>query len=233
MARTSTKSSEDTREMPAECPRCGGKMKLPAAVILRPETKALRELFAGTLNIFPCTACGVKFNLQVPLTFSDQGNACLIHCVETADAQKRAAAKKQLRKLAGEVAAGLEPPDCRLTFSRRRFIEKIALHLQDLDDRVVEYVKYQMYRRPDGGLDHVRQELLFDFSQEDTAKLAFIVFDRETGAAQSGVHIPMDVYDEMRDTLQRDDAMALELEQLFDEYEVTVDTLLEGLAKDV
>ena len=106
------------------------------------------------------------------------------------------------------------------------FIEKIFLHTHQLDDKLVEYVKYQLYGNPVQRIDPVRSELLYDFSTCDGEKLAFVVVDRESGRAIAGAHIPMAVYEELAAAFLNDGTFQDELDSLFPGYYVSVDRLI-------
>lgn len=218
----------DTRQQ-AECPKCHARQEATPITVIAPQTEALKQLFKGELNQLECRECGTRFLLQSPLIFHDDAREKLIYYIPVERRDNWAEAEKEMEKITGALADTNEQatkPDCRLTLTRRSFIEKIAIHLAGRDDRVIEYLKYQLYRKPDGQIDPVRTELLYDFSDQSEEQLKFILFDRETGQAQAATHIPIQLYDELVETFLKDDDMKEELDSLFSGHFVNVEKLL-------
>ena len=211
------------------CPKCGEAQQATIVTAIHRDDAALDSLFDGSLNRVSCESCGVLFLLDVPLVYRDDDARYLIYFMPLANPGDWERAEADMRKLTQHVfedGAGLDPPECRLTVSRRGFIEKIALHLHRLDDRLVEYVKYQLQSGPARRVDPIRSELLYDFSAGDPDTLCFVVVDRESGEASAGAHLPMDVYNELAEVFLGDGGMEDELEKLFPGYYVSVDRLL-------
>ena len=215
-----------------ECPKCQAPQEVAPVSVLRPHTKALKELFKGALNRVTCGACGTVFVLDVPVLYRDDAARFMAYFATTADPAQWADGERQMRQVTEQVFSqetGLQPPTCRLVTDRSALIEKIALHERGLDDRIVEYVKYQLFSNPnqEHRLDPVRHRLLYDFSADpDGANLAFIVFDRESGRATAGAHLPMDVYREVAEAFTTSLKMREELQALFPGYYVSVERLL-------
>ena len=213
-----------------ECPKCDTPREVIPVTVLRPGDKALADLFAGRLNVVVCAHCGTSFTLEVPVLFRDDAARHLIYFLPLDNPGKWREAEQQMDALTGKVFADepeLAPPSCRLTFRRSDFVEKIAILLRGLDDRVVEYIKYQLLHHPGEGfgLDPVRQRLLFDFSREEDENLAFLVYDRETNQPGARTHLPMDTYREIADMLLGNKSLEEELDQLFPGAYVSVERL--------
>lgn len=213
-----------------ECPRCDTPREVIPVTVLHPEDETLAELFAGRLNVVACAQCGASFALEVPVLFRDDETRHLVYFLPLEDPARWQEAEGQMAALTQKVFAdvpGVDPPTCRLAFRRSDFVEKIAILLHGLDDRVVEYVKYQLFHHPTKafGLDPVRQRLLFDFSQEDDENLAFLVFERETNQASARTHLPMETYREIAAMLLDNQALEEELSQLFPGAYVSVERL--------
>lgn len=220
-----TDNNETKTSLP--CPKCGAEQQVTAVTTVGPDDKNLERLFGGELNKVRCQACDAEFIIQVPIVFRDDERRFLIYCLPLDEQGAAEQVEEQMEALTDEVFTEFnsdELPDCRLTLNRRHFIEKIAIHRHQLDDRLIEYIKYQMYQQ--GDIDEVRSELLYDFSSETGDVIPFIVFDRETGNAQAGAHLPRDVYDELAEMFAANEELASEIEELFPSYNVTVDKLL-------
>jgi hypothetical protein len=203
---------------------------VPVTVTLRPDSAALQQLVAGRLNRIACTACGTEFLVNDPIVFRDDAAQFLVFFLPVEDTQNWRGAERQMADLARNLFGADLPAvgaEFRLTLTRRGLIEKIYLHARGLDDRLIEYVKYQLQQRDRKGLDPIRTELLYDFSNSDPDRLVFIVFDRESGHAAAAAHIPMDVYRELAETFFAPDGeLRRELQQLFPGYYVSVERLV-------
>ncbi|MBT3375629.1 MAG: hypothetical protein HN742_11935 [Lentisphaerae bacterium] len=214
---------------PVTCPQCSEQQVVETTTVLRPGETAVQELFEGELNCVTCEACETRFFLDIPLLYRDDEVRWLIHFMPLEDATQWEKAEKQMESLSESIfdsGDAIDLPDCRLTLTRRTFIEKISLLQHRLDDRLVEYIKYQLYRAPDSEIDPIRNELLYDFSSKDSNRLAFIIFDRESGQAAAATHIDFDLYQELAAESAEDEGLGDALDELFPGYYVNVDRLL-------
>jgi len=236
------------------CPKCGAAQPgAKVTTVLRPADEAgLAALLKGTLNVFTCVKCGTPFRLDSPVLYRDDARRALIYWAPNETQETLDKAEKQVAELlkalmpaaaveaeetdnteetdgteeAAETAGVAPDVTCRLTLTRGQFIEKVMLWRNELDDRVVEYIKFQLFQNPQGHLDPVRTELFYDFSQPDPANLSFLVIDRESGQAAAGTHVPMELYAEAAATFLSDTALRAELDKLFPGYHVSVSRLL-------
>ena len=212
-----------------DCPACGEPQDVTPVTVLQPGDPQLEELFRGKLNVVECQACGQTFALQIPVVFRDDDSRTIIYYLPLDDQSQVGEAEDQMVSLADRLFVGgdiEEEPICRLTTTTRAFIEKIALSVHGLDDRVIEYIKYQLFTQLGSKIDPVRTELLYDFSTPLDDQLTLAMLDRETGAAQAGMQVPVAYYEELCATFASGPAMEAEIEDLFGSVYVTVDKLL-------
>jgi len=214
-----------------ECPHCLSVQQVCPITVLRPDDKALGDLMAGKLNLVQCAECDSSFPLNVPILFRDDDSSFLIYLLPLEDNTEWETAEKQVARIAHTVFGqdSSSAPTCRLVLMHRDFIEKIAIHQRGLDDRIIEYVKFQLYKNPNfaGELDPVRHRLLFDFSPAADDTVSFIVFDRESSDATAGTHLAMEDYLEVEKTFFGNIKLKAEFEALFPGHYVSVDRLLD------
>ncbi len=212
------------------CPRCHALQGIEPVSVLRPGDPALDALLRGSLNQTTCASCGTRFLVNVPLVFRDDAQRHVIYFMPLDDPRAWREAEQQMTHLTRQVFADADDagavPEIRLTVTRKAFIEKIELHLHGLDDRLIEYIKFQFYNNPDNAIDAVRHELLYDFSSAAEENLAFILFDRESGQATAAAHIPHEIHAELAEAMLGDGGLADELRELFPGFYVSVDRLL-------
>lgn len=218
-----------TASVTLACPACQGQTSLVPVTALSAGGDAVKLLFAGKLNRVLCPHCQGQFLYEAPITYRDDVNRTLIYYLPKSLIESLDDALTHLEKLYQDTFADLaedERPDCRLAVQRQHFIEKIALHEQNYDDRVVEYIKYQLYQHS-SGLDPVRFELLFDFGSSDDDNLQFLAFDRETGKVGYTLGFTHADYEDLLHYFLDDPEAEQELDRLFRGAYVQVDDLLE------
>lgn len=218
-----------------KCPKCGTPQQVAPVGVIEPGTPAFEALMRGTLNVHSCSACAVKFHLETTLIYRDPIHRAAVVLIPADSEEERSMAAKNVDAVLREAlvatdatAAGEAAPAfvCRLTFTRRDMIEKIALLVNSLDDRCIEFIKYQLFRNKKQDLDPVRQQLLYDFSNPQKQHIAFVVFDRESGSPTAALHVPMDAYRELATALLTGDDLKQELAELFPGNVVSVDSLM-------
>lgn len=144
-------------------------------------------------------------------------------------AEEEASLALQLDESATEAAQseGLARPIVRLVFTRPDFLEKIALHQHGLDDRIVEYAKYQLFNGGAEGITPQRHRLLFDFTQKDSGRLIFLIYDRKAGRPIRILQVPMEEFQNLAAEFQNNLELRQELERCFPGCRVDVDILLQ------
>jgi hypothetical protein len=213
------------------CPQCTTRFETELVRVLQPGDPAFEQLFAGSLNRAKCPGCGTVFQVDVEqLIFKDPETPYIL--VQTAPPEESEIdnLEEEIDCLATDAAyqQGLERPMVRLVFNREEFLEKIFLHYRGLDDRLVEYAKFQLFQTiGDDDLMPTQHRLLYDFSNSDEEKMQFIVFDRESAKASAYLHLPMADFLNMAKEFEQNENLQLELEQVFPSCVVHVDRLYE------
>lgn len=211
------------------CPKCAQLLETPVVTTLLPESDQLLELFAGTLNRPTCPHCGTQFVVDETLVYRDAENAFIAYLVAMPEDGDTSAIEQEIDCMATDISSseGTERPTVRVAFSRSEFIEKIALHNDGYDDRLIEYTKLQVMKNLESEeINHRQHRLLFDFSNADPDIIAFIVFDRESNQPVSRMHVRRDDYDALVDEFTGSSQLMLELDMLFPSCYVTCDRLI-------
>ena len=194
------------------CPKCSHEIKAELTTSLRLQSQALEELFKGTLNIISCESCEAKFYSDTSLVFTDTEQNYIIYYFpndENFPLEQVLLEFKKVLKL--DELNQLNNPDVRLTLSRQSFIEKIALHIEDLDDKVIEYLKFQIFFSQTT-LDRENNDLFFNFSSSDKENLSFVVFSKQEKKAINDIKLPREVYIQMVELMEEG---KVDLEQIF------------------
>jgi hypothetical protein len=216
----------DIREV--VCPRCEKSLPTVAATVITPDSAELAALLKGTLNSVLCDKCGCRILLDTVMIYRDDVRRLVIWCIPADDAQDWNETELAMHEMSAKVFAELPGellPECRLTVSRRGFIEKIMIFENGLDDRLIEFIKYQLYQHPKHPINANKFELLYDFSATDADRLMFVAIERATGRASVHTHLEMAAYQEMAEIYAKTDAGRDEMKKLFPGYFISADRL--------
>ena len=220
--------SENNRET-VVCPHCGHKSSAYVTSVIRhDDDKALEALFKGTLNRVHCPECHNDFLVNKTLIYRDDEHPFIAYYIDLPDDADIHTYEREIDVMATEAAMNenLERPTVRLTATLPDFIEKISLRRLGMDDRLIEYAKHQLFSNIDHEkLNNSAHRLLVDFSNKDTSKLAFIIYDRETNRPIASLHIPMEEFDHLVSEFSENEQLMNELDTLFPSCYVSVDRL--------
>ena len=228
MISPSKQPEAETRDV--SCPKCGASLQVPYHGVLTPDSPEMRALLQGTLNCPKCPHCGTVFRLGGQLIYRDADTAFILVQDEMPEDGDTEALEQEVDCLATDAAFshGLERPTVRLVFTREDFLEKIFLRRAGLDDRLIEYAKYQLHQwGAKDLLSAARFRLLYDFSNQNANTLNFVVFDRETLKPVNGLQVPRAEYDKLREEFENNPNLMKELETLFPGCVVHVDRLFD------
>lgn len=220
-----------------KCPHCGEQFDFEPVTRLSPEDLHEKELLQGTLNCVSCPKCASGLNVPVRLIYRETTPPYLLvqepHPVSEAETNEMA---QKLDESATRAAMeqGVQRPMVRLVFTRPDFLEKLYLRRHGLDDKVIEFAKYQLFNggTEDGQLAPEKHRLLFDFSQSDDSVLGFIVYSRATSRPIRMLHVSRDEYNALADEINANPALGKEMERCFPGCRVDVDDLLIKLGRE-
>lgn len=215
--------------MELACPHCSEHFDFDPITVLTPDSEHLPNLLHGTLNCVACPKCQAMLNVPAQLIYRDhQRPFMVVQPAHPLPADEEAALALQLDESATEEARaeGLQRPTVRLVFTRPDFIEKIALHQQGLDDRLVEYAKYQLFNGGAEGITPQRHRLLFDFTQKEAGRLTFFIYDRKTGRPIRVLQVPMEEFQRLSEEFLSNADLQAELDHCFPGCRVDIDMLL-------
>lgn len=151
-------------------------------VAANPELK--KELLENRLNRVVCTDCDASFRVDMPLLYSDPAHHILIHWIpetETLSSEQIIEDFDQsLEQINAMLPADITPPNVRLVLMRVELVELIFMIESEMNERVVEYVKYSIYTRNMGKVDPKESRLLFNVQDSTDDELLFAIQDVES-----------------------------------------------------
>ncbi len=211
------------------CPSCKSEMLINPVFTIRENTDELHALIKGNLNRFSCPSCHKDFLYDTPMVYRDDENQYVTYYHSSGTNETVSEALGFMDEIYGNMFANLsekEKPVCRLTLCRKDLIEKIKLHQKRLDDRIIEYIKYQLFHHS-RDLDPTQMDLLFDFGSSDNETLVFLAFMQTSGDILYSLDFPVKEYTELRKNFLGSRKLENEFSKLFRGYYVHVSTLLE------
>ncbi len=223
------RTTSDLTTLATCCPRCEVETSFaPVTVLTDQQSDDLKSLFAGRLNTVHCESCETDFLYETPILYRDDAGRWMVYYLPTTIIERLDDAVVHVEEIYDMVFNDCdqeERPGCRLVTKRNALIEKIAIHQRQLDDRIIEYIKYQLYQNCDD-LDTIRHELLLDFGNTTDSQLMFLAFDRDTGKPTYSMAFPAEDYESLSTYFLSTEKMQLELERMFRRYLIQVDDLI-------
>jgi len=225
----SERTTSDLTALEASCPKCAVQTSFaPVTVLTDLQTDDLKSLFSGRLNTVHCDACETDFLYETPILYRDDDGSWMVYYLPPTIVERLDDAVIHVEEIYDMVfseCSNEERPGCRLVTKRNALIEKIAIHQRQLDDRIVEYIKYQLYQNSDD-LDPIRHELLFDFGNTTETEFIFLAYDRDTGKPTYSMAFPVEDYENLSTYFLSSEKMQNELERMFRRHFIQVDDLI-------
>ena len=208
--------SEDHNLTIIACPNCAYDVEADITTVLRVNDQALDALFQGELNRVICPQCSQEFLYESALVFKSEEQDYFIYYNPDIAPLGWKEADKQMKIALDSSLAELDPedrPECRLTLTRNEFIEKIALHISNLDDRLIEYLKFHIFSQEEDLNPNVHH-LLYDFSRSDHHMIEFSVIDTHEGKLLQNTQTPTDMLVTLQGMLEADDC-PVDIDEVF------------------
>ena len=211
------------------CPSCSAEIVVSPTSVVTENTAQLHDLFKGILNKFQCTKCDGEFLYDTPIVYRDNEHRYVIYYHTSSTDDNLSEALAYMQEVYDNLFRDLsdnEKPISRLTLKRKDLVEKIKIHQHGYDDRLIEYIKYQLFQHSDN-LDCASLDLLFDFASSNSENLVFLAFDRKTGNAHYSLEFPAEEYEKLNRDFLSPPETAKEFDKLFNGHYVHVGTLLD------
>jgi len=222
--------STRTSVYPISCPKCGREFDATLHDVLdASDTPELREaLLARRLNRVECPAedCKAVFAVDKPLVYRDPARGIFVQYEPVGPRRSfedvSSDFAKAVEKLSGLLPEDVKAPTLHLATNPSELMERIFVLENGLDPRLVEQIKYLMYKANPETLPARGKILLFDPAEAAAAPagegdgempkadLRFVVQDVETGALERILGFSRANYDALEAVYAGDMAEVLE-----------------------
>jgi hypothetical protein len=169
-----------------KCPSCGVQqdVELYEAVNVGTEPGLKQLLMENRLNRVECIDCDASFRVDMPLLYSDPKHNILIHWIPETPELTRDAIIEDFDQSLEQINEMLPPdvtvPSVRLVLTRVELVELIFIIEAELNQRVIEYVKYSIYTRNMEKVDPKMIRLLLNVQDSTDEELCFAMQNVET-----------------------------------------------------
>jgi hypothetical protein len=134
-----------TKELDVVCPSCGSpqKFKLWQTLNVEIDPAEKKKLVSGEICTVRCASCGGESPVEHDLLYHDPEKKLMIQ-LRYQDGKEDSALQSSLESLSAVVAQGYR---FRVVATFKDLVEKVLIFDDRLDDRVVEVLKSQSWRR--------------------------------------------------------------------------------------
>lgn len=172
-----------SRTLNISCPVCGVQQdaRFYDAINVGTDPQLKEALMHNQLNRVECMDCDAGFRVDMPLLYNDPENSILIHWVPESNKLTREEIlgdfDESMEQMNRMVPEDIALPTVRLVFTRVELVELIFMIEADLNQRVVEYVKYSIYTRNMEKIDPEQFRLLLNVQDSTEDELCFVMQD--------------------------------------------------------
>jgi hypothetical protein len=198
------------KEYEIRCPKCAHEqtVQLYESINVQASPELKDRLLHNRLNLVECENCKVSFRVDKPLLYSDPALRLMIYLIplKGSTVEEGCAQFAECIKRVNEILPQDIPvPNIHLVFSQVELVERIFLVEADLNERVIEYIKYLIYGK---NVDRLKPEdkiLLFNAEDSTPEKLCFVVQDAKTRRLESVLHFSRDAYKSLLEMFDSDE----------------------------
>ncbi len=186
-----------------KCPSCGvpQDVELYEAVNVAAEPELKQALLENQLNRVECIDCDTSFRVDMPLLYSDPEHNILIHWIpETESMSKEEIIEdfdQSLEQINAMLPDDISAPSVRLVLTRVELVELVFVIEAELNERVVEYVKYSIHTRNLEKVDPHKFRLLLNVQDSTDDELCFVMQNVESQALGKVLRYGRSAYESM------------------------------------
>jgi len=223
-----------TNVYPIRCPKCNAEQEVELYDSINvTDAPALRDqLLANELNAVECPHCGFKFRVDKRLLYNDPDRRIMVFWFPGNQAEYRTNKEEfmiSMDALNTALPGEFEPPAVHLVFTRTELIERIFLLEAELNERVIEYIKYMMYSRNLEKIDPKRLAILFNAEDSTDEALCFVTQNLETMQLEGVLQFDRSAYEGLLEMFDSDDKTAHLMELFPGPYISARDLLLQDI----
>lgn len=204
-------SQQQQKNYIIRCPKCrhDQTVQLYESINVKTSPELKQKLMANQLNTVTCEQCALTFRVDKPLLYHDPGKRFMIYQIPVSGNNTAENSERQftdsLGRLSSLMPKDIQPPDVSLVLSRTELVERIFLRDAELNERIIEYIKYMIYTRNPTKVNAVNKILLFDAEDSTPEALCFVVQDVKSRKLEFTLQYERKTYAALCETFDKDD----------------------------
>ena len=198
------------RDAQITCPLCGAHQEIRLVEVLNVQSDpSLKEdLMRNKLNRVTCTDCGNNFRVDLPLLYTDSKLDIMIHWVPENDSASREQILEEFDEVIEHINSDSSlkgsTPNVRLVTTRVELVELIYLMEAGMNQRIVEYIKYNIFTRNQEKIDPKIHRLLLNVEDSTVDELFFVTQNVEDQKLGQVLRYGRSAYDSLVDLFSED-----------------------------
>ena len=198
------------RDAQITCPFCGTHQEIRLVEVLNVQSDpSLKEdLMRNKLNRVTCTDCGNNFRVDLPLLYTDSKLDIMIHWVPENDSASREQILEEFDEVIEHINSDSSlkgsTPNVRLVTTRVELVELIYLMEAGMNQRIVEYIKYNIFTRNQEKIDPKSHRLLLNIEDSTVDELFFVTQNVEDQKLGQVLRYGRSAYDSLVDLFSED-----------------------------
>ena len=198
------------RDAQITCPLCGTHQEIRLVEVLNAQSDpSLKEdLMRNKLNRVTCTDCGNNFRVDLPLLYTDSKLDIMIHWVPENDSASREQILEEFDEVIEQINSDSSlkgsTPNVRLVTTRVELVELIYLMEAGMNQRIVEYIKYNIFTRNQEKIDPKIHRLLLNVEDSTVDELFFVTQNVEDQKLGQVLRYGRSAYDSLVDLFSED-----------------------------
>ena len=225
------------REYEITCPKCEHEQTVGLYESINvAESPEFREmLLSNQLNLVTCESCGFILRVDKQLLYHDPNEGFMIYQIPLENRtceQVQQYFNENVKEMNKRLPPEFDAPQIHLVFTRIELIELIFLLEEDLDERLVEYIKYTIYTNNLQKLSPDKKALLFNAQDSTDEALCFVIQNVQSRELEGMLQYSREAYQALEETFDCDENTADLLELFPGPYISARHQLLESLTNE-
>lgn len=181
------------------------------------EPELHERLLKGEINRVTCASCAGSFAVSKPLVYRHLEQELMVFLDPVNNGRTLDEVVADFSRTVGNLdqlmPTDVPLPEIHLVIEPGELVERIFLREQQMDARLVEHIKYLMYRRNPEKLPAGQMNLLFNPLDSTPEQLCFMAQNRATGRIEAALHFQRSDYDALAEAFAAEAGPSLLEEQ--------------------
>lgn len=219
------------------CPKCGQaqSVELYDSINVEDDPDIRNALICNKINVVTCSSCSFVFTVEKPVLYHDPEREIMIYWMPLYGQTLEEGARNFrdfISAMTSSLPVDVPAPQVHLVYTRAELAERLFVLEAELDERIIEYMKYMIYTRNMEKVNPRQKITYFDSHDSTEDHLSFIIQDIQTRKVEGILQYDRSAYDAL-DEMFDDDEQTPDLFEFFPgPYISARELVLRELAKE-